>query len=273
MIPRASAPRMNSTAAIVVARDRTVAPLRAPKAAWLVAAAKCVGDVAALALLEQDDQHQHQADQHVENRGEVVQHRPLSLQRKRYYTAAVRLRETISKNARTSRLAPPTSAPSTSGQRDQIPDVLGLDAAAIQDVAEFGRLRPEPLPQPLPDMRMRLGRLRRRGIATGPDRPDRLVGNDQQRHLSAVRPSSPCLIWRSSTSNVSLRSRWSSVSPMQAIGVSPAAKAAATLRLTVASVSPNSVRRSEWPTMTYSAPASRTISALTSPVKAPSRSQ
>ena len=60
---------------------------------------------------------------------------------------------------------------------------------------------------------------------------------------------------------------------MQTIGVSPAANAAPILRLTVASVSPNSVRRSEWPMMTYSAPASRIIGALTSPVNAPSRSQ
>ena len=48
------APTMNSTAAIVVARDSTVAPLRAPNAAWLLAAAERVGDVAALALLKQD---------------------------------------------------------------------------------------------------------------------------------------------------------------------------------------------------------------------------
>src|SRR5687768_4167302 len=60
---------------------------------------------------------------------------------------------------------------------------------------------------------------------------------------------------------------------MQAIGVSPAANAADTLRLTVASVSPNSVRRSEWPMITNSAPASLIIGALTSPVNAPSRSQ
>ena len=60
---------------------------------------------------------------------------------------------------------------------------------------------------------------------------------------------------------------------MHAIGVRPAANAAVTLRFTLASVSPKSVRRSEWPMMTYSAPASRTICALTSPVNAPSRSQ
>src|SRR5205823_5912608 len=35
MMPSASAPTMNRIAAIVVARDSTVAPLRAPKADWL----------------------------------------------------------------------------------------------------------------------------------------------------------------------------------------------------------------------------------------------
>ena len=43
---------------------------------------------------------------------------------------------------------------------------------------------------------------------------------------------------------------------MHTIGVSPPPIAAIVLRFTVASVSPNSRRRSEWPTITYSAPAS-----------------
>jgi hypothetical protein len=60
---------------------------------------------------------------------------------------------------------------------------------------------------------------------------------------------------------------------MHTIGVSPVPNAAVVFWFTVMSVSPNNVRRSEWPTMTYSAPASRIIGALTSPVKAPSRSQ
>ena len=42
---------------------------------------------------------------------------------------------------------------------------------------------------------------------------------------------------------------------------------------TAVSVSPNSVRRSECPMIAYSAPASRIICALISPVNAPSRSQ
>ena len=56
---------------------------------------------------------------------------------------------------------------------------------------------------------------------------------------------------------------------MQTIGVSLAPSAATSRRLTSSSVSPKSRRRSECPMITYSAPASRTISALTSPVNAP----
>ena len=60
---------------------------------------------------------------------------------------------------------------------------------------------------------------------------------------------------------------------MQTIGMSSAAIAARVFRLTHSSVSPNSRRRSEWPTMTWLAPASLIIAALTSPVNAPSRSK
>ncbi len=60
---------------------------------------------------------------------------------------------------------------------------------------------------------------------------------------------------------------------MQTIGVSSAAIAARALRFTHSSVSPKSRRRSECPTMTCVAPACLTMAALTSPVKAPSRSK
>ena len=60
---------------------------------------------------------------------------------------------------------------------------------------------------------------------------------------------------------------------MHTIGVKPLAIAAAVLRLTAASVSPNRRRRSEWPMITYSAPASLIMPGETSPVNAPSRSQ
>ena len=53
---------------------------------------------------------------------------------------------------------------------------------------------------------------------------------------------------------------------------SPARKAARTLAATRSSVSPNSARRSECPTITYWQPTSRSIAAETSPVKAPDSS-
>src|SRR6185436_11264692 len=79
------------------------------------AAAKRGRDVAALALLQVHDEHHRQTREDVENGDQVVQHAPSSCWRKTDYTAALRLRETMSANAFTSRLAPPTSAPSTSG--------------------------------------------------------------------------------------------------------------------------------------------------------------
>jgi hypothetical protein len=60
---------------------------------------------------------------------------------------------------------------------------------------------------------------------------------------------------------------------MQMIGERPAASAARALRLTAASSSPNSWRRSEWPTITYLQPASTSWAGATSPVKAPFVSQ
>ena len=63
--------------------------------------------------------------------------------------------------------------------------------------------------------------------------------------------------------------RCSRTSPRQRMTFRPAQRAARVLMLTVASVSPKYCRLSEWPTITYSAPASRSISAEISPVKAP----
>ena len=57
------------------------------------------------------------------------------------YTALGRLRATMSPNPATSRLAPPTSAPSTSGSSDQLVDVVRLHAAAVDDVALVGGRR------------------------------------------------------------------------------------------------------------------------------------
>ena len=74
MIVNTNAPTRNSVPSTVVARVRTVAPERAPKAVWLLDAAEGRCDVAALALLEQDDHQQQQADQHVQREQDVVEH-------------------------------------------------------------------------------------------------------------------------------------------------------------------------------------------------------
>ncbi len=56
---------------------------------------------------------------------------------------------------------------------------------------------------------------------------------------------------------------------MQSTGLSPARRTPFSLAWTMASLSQKSRRRSEWPTSTNSAPASRAISGETSPVMAP----
>ena len=78
----------------------------------------------------------------------------------------------------------------------------------------------------------------------------------------------PCTC-RDRTASVCPASRSACVSPMHTMATSPARQAASALAITTASVSPWSVRRSEWPTMTCVAPASLSISAAMSPVCAP----
>ena len=75
--------------------------------------------------------------------------------------------------------------------------------------------------------------------------------------------------WRLTTWSVSPSRLSCPVSPMQMIAFSPARWAALALAATTASLSPWSVRRSEWPTITALAPASASISAEMSPVWGP----
>jgi hypothetical protein len=81
------------------------------------------------------------------------------------------------------------------------------------------------------------------------------------------------VIWVRTTSSVFPASRCWSVSPTHRIGISPAFTADFSFRFTLSSVSPNSWRRSEWPTITYAHPASLSIPGATSPVNAPFSSQ
>src|SRR6188768_470429 len=69
------------------------------------------------------------------------------------------------------------------GQGGELADVLGLHAAAIDDVALIGGVAAEPLPDPRADVRVRLAGLRRSRVAPRPDRPDRLVGDDERGNL------------------------------------------------------------------------------------------
>src|SRR5262249_32171205 len=65
------------------------------------------------ALLQQDDRQQQQANNYIERREQIVENHVVS--RNPDYSAAGRLLVTIATKLRTSKLAPPTSAPSTSG--------------------------------------------------------------------------------------------------------------------------------------------------------------
>ena len=90
-----------------------------------------------------------------------------------------------------------------------------------------------------------------------------------ERTCAAVSPLSAILTCMRIHSSVTPSSRCSSDSPTQRIGVMPASSAACSFLLTVWSVSAKYSRRSLWPMTTYCTPISRSISALTSPVKAP----
>ena len=77
--------------------------------------------------------------------------------------------------------------------------------------------------------------------------------------------------WRSLRS-VSSSSRSCSLSPTHRIGTSPASSAAGTFSASARSLSPNSARRSEWPSTTPRTSSSASIGAETSPVNGPSAS-
>ena len=99
---------------------------------------------------------------------------------------------------------------------------------------------------------VRVGRLRelRRGGAAGADRPDRLVGDGERPVPAASTSASARVSWRVSRASVSPASRSASVSPTHRISSRPAAIAAGTFSASASSVSPNSCRRSEWPSST-----------------------
>ena len=81
--------------------------------------------------------------------------------------------------------------------------------------------------------------------------------------------SSPSWTWLRSRRSVSPRSRSSSLSPTQRIGVRPVSSAFGTLSWSALSVSLKYWRRSEWPSTTPATSISPSIAADTSPVYAP----
>ena len=114
---------------------------------------------------------------------------------------------------------------------------------------------------------MDLGDIRRCRRQAGSDRPDRLVGDRPDWRRSRRPAASRRAGGRALQGSCRPRAR-RAVSPMQTMAVKPARQAACALARTSASVS-WSARRSEWPTITACAPASASISAEMSPVRAP----
>ena len=91
----------------------------------------------------------------------------------------------MSRKPLTSRLAPPTSAPSTSGEGDQRVDVVRLHAAAVDDVALVRGGGAEPLADAGADVRVGFAGLLGGRVPAGADGPHRLVGDDQRGDLIA----------------------------------------------------------------------------------------
>ena len=138
------------------------------------------------------------------------------------------------------------------GHRHQLGDVPRLHAAAVEDAQAVGQRRRRADPDVLAGSR-RSWRWRRRGWRCGRCRSPRSArrrrrSGPRRRPAGAANAAS---IWPSTFASVAPASRSSSVSPTHMIGVMPAASTARSFLATISSVSPNSSRRSEWPTITY----------------------
>ena len=139
-MPSTSAPTMNSTAQIGRRpRQHGRAAARAERR-LAAAAAKRAGDVAALALLEQDHQHQHEADEHVRAlRPGSTASKVLSEKTNPIIQPRGRLRDDDLEKAPDVQAGAADQRPVHVGLRDQIANVVGLHAAAVDDVAQLGR--------------------------------------------------------------------------------------------------------------------------------------
>src|SRR5439155_21845596 len=74
------------------------------------------------------------------------------------------------------------------GLGDELADVVGLHASAVNDVTMIGGVRAEPLSQAHPSMRGRLARLSGRGGTARSNRPHRLVRHHELSDLIGSQP-------------------------------------------------------------------------------------
>ena len=155
-------------------RQHASRPDRAPNTVWLLLPPNALAMSPARPCWSRTTTRRKQADQHV--------HGNRQDSRASFYYTDLAAPVTIAKNDGTVRLAPPTSAPSTSGESHQVLDVVGFHAAAVEDVALRRQPRaPNHCRSRAADVRVRLAGLRRRRVAAGADGPHRLVGDDERR--------------------------------------------------------------------------------------------
>ena len=132
---------------------------------------------------------------------------------------------TMRANSSGSRLAPPTSAPSISGWAMNSRMLPGFTLPPYWTRTARGGLRrtsPPTRPRIRPITCAGVGR---RGVAAGPDGPDRLVGDDEPWRPARRRaPASAARTCPTTLSSVRPASRSSSVSPTHRIGIMPCAE-------------------------------------------------
>ena len=172
----------------------------------------------------------------------------------------------MSVKAAASRLAPPTRRPSI-GLGDQLGRVVGAPSRRTG----CGRPRP-PRPRPPATRALMCAQASWASTAVRPaaaDGPDGLVGEDQARHDLGRQPLERRQDLGLEAPSVSPWSRCSRTPPRRGRGHG-VTQDGPQGRRHVSSARPKSVRRSEWPTMTYAQPGQE--GRAISPVQAPSSS-
>src|SRR6266403_1313514 len=129
-------------------------------------------------------------------------------------------------------------------------NIVGLDAAAVENPQGGGMADGELLPRASPKNPMSCGGNFRGRRAARADGPNRFVRNQNTGELFGGQRAGPPVNWRLSTCSVRPASRSSCVSPRQTMGVRPLSSAIKVFLATLSSVSRKSWRRSEWPMMT-----------------------